>query len=438
MFLTSSPSQTVPENATASQLMRIAAEILSQLPPRSCVLLRPLSEPFDSSKDDIDLLISESARQQLLQIAFERAVSGDCHLRIIRHRSDKVQLVLWSPDCTIQLRLDLWTIFAQMALRPEYRIPAEQILMLAEPRSAHGTAIYLSEAVASLPPDIEFCIYVQHLEFKHKSVAAPRVQLRLMALKSRLIDQCDSEICYLFESLHQMLQTETISRAILLQTHMHLLRELTDRTGMPRQHASRQSASIRVTAELQRFFQRQFPAVSVDGSDGVGKTTLLQTMASTAADSVRLVTGKKLYRRSWTYQILSGTARRLNVCSRRRFDELLAIPIVVRAALAFWLLLVSQLARNKCGLLAGLFLHSRSAPKQRRAEKQIVTDRSIPGFLIQHRMSDHPRRHNAGRLLRLLIPPVRRVIIVSPFQQLQQRKAEMTEEGHQRYQWLLF
>ncbi|MCA9060625.1 MAG: hypothetical protein KDA85_19070, partial [Planctomycetaceae bacterium] len=339
------PPHLLSESSDAlDDLFRLAAELLSQLPRRSCVLLRPVVEPFDPEREDVDLLISEVARQQLLQQAFEAAERGRCHLRIVRHREDKVQLTLYSLNGNTALKFDLWTVFAQMALRPEYRIPAEQILNLAVPSDCRIRGDRLRDSVASLPPDVEFCIYVQHLESRKRSITSPQVQLRLMALKSRLIDQCDSEISYLFESLHQLLQTDRISRTILLQTHMHLLREVTDRSGLPRQHKPRASSSARAAAEIQRGVQRIVPCVAIDGSDGAGKTTLTRELAQLFPQTIDVVSGKKLYRRSWTYQILGGLICRLTRCSRESLDEFAVRPLVARAALAHWQLLARRYA----------------------------------------------------------------------------------------------
>ncbi|MBC7965565.1 MAG: hypothetical protein H7Z17_06505, partial [Fuerstia sp.] len=177
----------------ASCLVAALNELLRAVDGR-VVLLRPLTACFDSQRDDIDLLLIEPQREQLLRAAFLHCTSGRIHSRIQQSSPAKAKLILWTIDCSQKLMIDLWTSFDQL-LRHRHRcIPADRLLntlTAAVPgmdahQSDPSCENQLIPALRQLPPDIDLCLLIQHLATKGRKLTTSAERERIARACERL------------------------------------------------------------------------------------------------------------------------------------------------------------------------------------------------------------------------------------------------------------
>ena len=382
------------------------------------ILLRPLPLDFDHQRDDIDVLLSQAQRQQLLRAAFAHCLHRDIHCRIQQSSPSKTRLVLWTLDASQKLMIDLWTEFDQFPLHRHHRIPADRLLN-ALTESANNKI----PALHHLPPDIDLCMLIQHLVRKRKILRSPDVTYRIAFACDRLKSWSpESEPQYLSRDLLHSLRNvaDRLPQAIVITPNFiaiaqeYLLSRLTNVPGNRGLQILERRNWKSVVTGLRKTILQSRPTVAFVGSDGAGKSSVVSAIAEQQRDITPLV-AKKLYRRSLIYRLVSGVVQRLVGINRDRFDSSVSIPITIRALMASW---VHTIIRSK-----------RQTP---------VLDRSIASFLIVNRKSDLPRTSIAAIWIEPLIPPVTSVLLTVQHSELKRRKNEMSAPGHETYQRLLF
>ncbi len=382
------------------------------------ILLRPLSQNFDHQRDDIDVLMSNDQRQQLLRAAFTQCLQKKLHCRVEQSSPSKTRLTLWNVDASRKLMIDLWTDFDQLPLRRHHRIPADR-LRNALTESANDQI----PALHHLPPDIDLCLLIQHLAKKRKLLNSRGVRHRISFACDRLKSwspESDPR-CLPLDLLRSLRSVaDRLPQAIVVtpnsiavaQEYLFLrLANVPGNRGLQILESRKRRGVL--TAGRIAILQRR-PAIAFIGSDGAGKSSVISAIAEKQLTVVPLV-ARKLYRRSLIYQLASGLAKRLLGTNRDRFDSFVSIPIALRALTAAWghAILRSQ----------------RHTP---------ILDRSVASFLITDRKTDLPRTSSAATWLEPLVPPVTSVLLALPHSELICRKNEMSAPGHETYQRLLF
>lgn len=382
------------------------------------ILLRPAPQCFDHNHDDIDLLLTEFQRQQLLNAVFAKCVQSEIHCRIQQCSPSKTQLILWNRDASQKLMIDLWTDFIQLPLRRNDCIPADRLLN-ALTESAYDTI----PALHHLPPDIELCLLIQHLAKKRKPLASPRVQHRIALICNRLKawepESTSLQVTYLLlpnlrEIAERLPQAMFLAPKSIAATHDYLVQRLSNVSGnrglqiLERRKRPAASTQIRKAVLVNR------PSIAFIGSDGSGKSSVVAALAEQRPNVAPLV-AKKLYRRSLIYQMASGLMKRLSGTARDNFDSYASVPITLRALAALWL---------------------RSLIPAKR--QTTLLDRSVASFLIKDRKTDLPRLSRGSTWIESLVPPTTSVLLTLSHSELVHRKNEMSAPGHETYQRLLF
>ena len=416
------------------------------------VLLRPLTACFDSQRDDIDLLLTEAQREQLLRAAFLHCTRGRIHCRIQQSSPSKAQLILWTIDCSQKLMIDLWTSFDQLPGHRRSCIPASPLLNslsaavpgIDSDQSDLDAAGRKIAALRQLPPDIDLCLLIQHLATKRRNLTTSTERERIVRACERLAlwspEQTYQQVPHdLWAALRDV--AELLPRAITLTPKYIALSEdyLIQRLacvpinrGLP--ILERRSRRGMMTG-LRKAILRHRPAVAVIGSDGAGKSSIVATLESQQPQTTAAV-AKKLYRRSLTYLVFSGLMKRLCGTDRGSFDDHLAPFITLRASAAGWI--------RMCLPLKAWSKRKQTIPDQKRRipnrelPRTAILDRSIASLLITERKSDTPTLTHAATWIESLVPPVTSVLLTLPHSELIRRKQEMSAPGHDRYQRMLF
>ena len=442
--LTRADSSSIP----ATCLFAALNELLRAVDGR-VALLRPLTKCFDSQREDIDLLLTESQREQLLRAAFANCTRGRIHCRIQQSSPAKAQLILWTIDCAQKLMIDLWTSFDQLARRRHSCIPADRLLSTLT-ASVPDDQIHTNEripALCQLPPDIDLCLLIQHLATKRRRPTTSIDRQRIAHASERLAswspEQSSLQVpddlrAALRDVANQLPRTIIITPKSIALSEDYLLQRLawvrTNR-GLPvLEHRRRRG----LMTGLRKSVLRHRPTVAVIGSDGAGKSSVVAALTLLHPHATSVV-AKKFYRRSLTYQFVSGLIKRLRGTDRAMFDENTAPLITLRAIAAAWI-----------SMCLPFNPWSKSRPSV--ADKQIlisdhglseslhftILDRSISSFLITNRKSDAPNQTHGATWIESFVPPVTSVLLTLSHSDLTRRKQEMSAPGHDTYQKILF
>ena len=469
-------------SSPATCLLTVLNELLRAVDGR-VALLRPVTGGFDSHRDDIDLLLTETQRQQLLRATYAHCMSGQIHCRIQKYSPAKAQLVLWTINCTHKLMIDLWTSFDQLPRRRHSCIPAERLLSTLT-ASLPDAQIHANEkipALRRLPPDIDFCLLIQHFAAKRRRVATPAVRERIALACERLASWSPELISQhvphdplvaLRAVADQLRRAAIITPQIVASSDEYLVQRLwhvPGNRGLPVLETRRCRGRM---TELRKTILKHRPTLAVIGSDGAGKSSVVSALALQQPNSTSVV-AKKFYRRSLTYQFISGLVKRFRGTDRGRFDDSTAPLITLRAAVALWIdmcfpyhvrsktrpsvaaedsLVTAHKLRTETEISGARFHRAGhvinvphvlnttviSAPVLNKSAHTTILDRSIDSFLIIDRKSDTPHLTRFATWIERLIPPATRVLLTLPHADLTGRKQEMSAPGHDIYQRLLF
>jgi thymidylate kinase len=442
----------------SADLLTLLNDFLLRVTDGPMVLLRPLPMDFDFRRDDVDLLLTELQRTELLQTIFNATAAGQLHMRVRQASEEKVQICLWNLSCTSSLTVDLWSAFTQLPNHPRRVIRADCLLTIAVAETAGLRLGRMSldsplSATIRMPADIDLCLLILHLVSKKKQLTSPVVRHRLLLAFDRLrrvsLDETDSlpflsEISLLLNSAEPLLDSVSIPSQLVRDVEAHLLKRIqsfSDETCEPiPKHRGRRV----YPAKTRRWLMKRVPCLAVVGSDGAGKSSVCRSLAESSQIDFEPCVGKKLYRRSLMYQLLSGLAKRIVGIGRGDFDDLMAGWIALRASLSLWNHFVyrpavgTDFASQEAGAFGRAADEAFPLHQKPHCRTTLLLDRSVASFLIVDRKTSDPQLLRSATWLERLIPPVTTLLLVVPFRQLAKRKQEMSSQGHERYQQLLF
>ncbi|HQX51184.1 MAG TPA: hypothetical protein PLR25_14815 [Planctomycetaceae bacterium] len=436
--------------ARMASLLQTLNELLRAVDSR-VVLLRPLTASFDSQSDDLDLLLTESQRQQLICAAKAACHQGQIHCRIRQTVAAKAELTLWTIDCSQRLMIDLWTSFDQLPHQQRKSISATRLLntlspltLHSETNPAHEAADPRIPALRQLPPDIDLCLLLQHVSKKSKSLSVRTVRERITAACGRLAvwspDPATMSVPHdmlaaLRELARELDNAIIITRNNIALTERYLVLRLAAASGNRGLRILEPRRSRRLLTDLRKAIMKRLPCLAVIGSDGAGKSSLVKAFAK-QQPTVQPVVAKKFYRRSLSYQIITGLFKRLGGLDRGVFDDRCASIVTLRAIPAAWIKLLLRL--NPFSRNSKPVPPSPSIAERARIPEAMILDRSVSSFLIADRKSDTPTLTCGATWIESLIPPVTSVLMMMPWDELTRHKQELSACGHEQYQRLLF
>jgi len=379
---------------TSEQLIRC----IDQMHNGSWQFIQLRGTTFDKTcinSDDIDLLGTSNSVDALLEEAFKWVREGLCHVHVSSRRIDKTEFSLYSIDGRYCAKFDLWVNLWQINDRKScLRYPACSKFVSEE-----------SSSIKRLPVDLEACVYVQHLQAKNKKISGRSAQMRLTDYISACEKLNHDEIVAV---LSRILKAGTLSIDDCHTTLDYLL------TRVELYSPSRFDRSLdlfrRKVREVALAAPRKTKLISVMGCDGAGKTTLAHAIKDQFDTVTGVFTGKHLYRKSYIHKAAVIFIRPLLFQSRENFDERLAPLVYLRACLGIYIRYWRQ--GNKGVLLI---------------------DRSIVDFLYLNRKTDHPSFCRLQILTKLFGKRIPTVHCLVSYANLAQRKLEMSQAGHSKY-----
>jgi hypothetical protein len=341
--------------------------------------------------DDVDLLGTRDSVDALCRAAFDWARAGDCHFRIDERNRRKVRFTLISMDGSERLELDIWLELWQVDRRTRCLTYLNCEPLLSGPPAA----------IRRLPIALEACVYVQHLVSKNKDITGSSATERL----GRYITACgESGHAALSAGLERILREKEIDATTLAE----FLAPLEAAVPMPSGQSELAKLSEKI-ADGWLGMPRRLSIISVMGCDGAGKTTLAGKIAEDCDTFRGVFTGKHLFRKSFIYKLSVIFIRPLLFQSREKYDETMAPLVYLRGSLGLRLKLLNA------------------------SQRILLIDRSLVDFLMIDRKTDHPRFSRCLWLSRFFGRRIPVIHCVLPYEELVERKDEMTRAGHDSY-----
>lgn len=428
-----------PERPVGSDLLALLNEWIGKNRSGSAILLRalPEREVLRSRNQDVDLLVTSEQASELLRLAYEDVQNGCCHVQIeSRHRS-KIQLILWATDTSERLSIDLWLEWNQTLSR---RVISASALQEITESSTKDSDVVLPN-VSKLPDETELALLVLHIVTKKRGVISAINRRRLFQLIQRLEtgDWNLLDLQNLVTSVRNDLakskgwcepsvvsgQTGWIAEALLRSRLKHGSRSnppLLSRASNSVKNGLMSAIRFLGRAARRILSQSQCPTLAFIGSDGCGKTSLTALVCAAHSGKWKTVVGRKLYRRSLLYSVLSSVTRSVFKIPRSDFDDRLAAILSFRAMMVCWVMLFWLRIRNVVAC----------------SKQGLVLDRSPESMLVTGRRLGEPAAAWGSRFVEFFAPPLRQVLLLVPFEVLSNRKQELSASAHEQYQRLLF
>lgn len=389
--------------ATSPALV-VLRRILADPAASGLVQLRPKSLDSAFDGNDYDFLSNLETHAGLLArlqaIAKEEGVSflfDEAH-------SSKTHVQLWEPRRGVAIEIDFWKEHVLRAASPG---PARYV------RHDDVAAVLVrgedGEARAQLPAEVEWLLYVIHLDTGNKDLTAPSVRERLGHYREALSDSPQTRL------LEQLAELES-SSADLSRLAAEAL-SLLEKTGVRiRPRALEDDLGVRVGNAIRRRVHARLhhPVVAFVGPDGSGKTTIIDALRREEDATGELCIFKHFFRMTRPYAFVSTRAP-----AYRRLDDNLADE--KWSGLWFWVAWLQYPREMKLGRRRG----------------RVFLDRYFHDLLIQ----DVRREGGAARLgfwrrrwARLFPLPDAIVQLSAPEKTLRARKEEISVENIRRYE----
>ncbi len=355
--------------------------------------------PESADRGDVDFLGTRGSIEALSDAVLCWVRAGDCHMRLASRNRCKTTLTLFSTDGKHRIDFDLWVELWQLHAKSVCLRYAD-----CEPLLSSQTG-----SIRRLPLAVEAAVYLHHLVSKRRDVTLPGAAKRLEGYRGACLRANLGELA---DAVGSVIQGRCITPATLAVANRIL--DSTLKTAWRSNARNRFGQGLHGLRAGMLSGPRPPRILSLMGCDGCGKTAQAECLKSGGGCVEAVFTGKHLYRKSLLYKLAVIVIRPLLFQKREAFDETLAPLIYLRACLGLQL----KLWRRRRGLL--------------------VMDRSLMDFLMVDRKSDTPTLCRSRWLADAFGRRIPTVHLILPYEQLVQRKKEVTEAGHARYDAAMF
>jgi hypothetical protein len=366
------------------------------LGPWTFIQLRgtPLS-PAYIDDDDCDLLCDIQAINSLFRTIYSWVLEGKCHVHIASRRPDKYELCIYSIDGCHRFKCDLWINLWQLD-KGRRKLVFADCLQFIVPQGSQ---------IKRLPIELEAALYIQHILTKRKTIHKPSTKQRLKQYIDELkTNDNENLVSHLQEILNSGKASDNDNQFTLkiIDSNIHPKNKSNPIDTLKKIRNKLHEASLAAP--------RKTKLISIMGCDGVGKTTLANTLSDSTPYITRVFTGKHLYRKSIIHKLAVIFIRPLLLQSREKFDESLAPWVYIRACI-------------------GIRIRHWKQP----ANTVLLIDRSIFDFLYLDRKTDQPKFSRFKFLSRAFGKRIPTIHCIASHDNVSKRKLEITAKGHTMY-----
>lgn len=287
---------------------------------------------------DYDFIISEIDLQKFLKLIFQTCTQEAINFTIVKAKFGKTQIHFYDTSSDRYITFELWNHL-------EVKDPANntQRYVLWEDIES-----YVKETLHDgyrLEKEVEALYYISHLATKNKNVNTPEIKERIQYYHYFTED---NEIISLYD---QLVKDPSELRKIAIVANTMLV---TNGILFPakNQIKSNEIKKLRLKIAIYRFwnhFYRRFKVIPLVGPDGVGKTTLIESVKSKNPKKIKYYRFKRLFRRSIIYTILHKfwEVTSCNEYAKNQIDDVYAYWIFWIAKLRFPFFLFYNLFNRK-------------------------------------------------------------------------------------------
>ncbi len=407
------------ENTTTAvdTFHRLLEKVRSKQLPLISLRPKEISENA-AYEGDYDLFLPPEYMNELFEIVFDLAVEGGSSFTINRYKHGKAVIILHNRADNRSIFLEIWNMLS-------VKDPYKKTIRYIYPEQLKSHIVFADNREASFSLEIEALYYLSHLHTGAKKTSTPLVRYRISHYETALA-QAGSAYAIWFRDLSEgTIDIKTAAhRANMELADKEVLFLRTDIGAVIRETKTKAASSAR---RMKRQWLQSLKTVPVVGPDGVGKTTIIESLLSKASVKIGYFRFKKLFRSSPFYRlafpllrgVLNREFRGERFIGKTEVDDRFA-SIVFFNALLF---LPFRILINR---LAG---------------KVIFVDRYFHDYLltdVRLRREKAGLRKNWRGWLRLIPNPYWFIHLDASAEVILSRKTELSEEGILAYRYGVF
>jgi hypothetical protein len=364
------------------------------------VLLRPKSlQAASIFAGDIDFLCDPTCLDEILIQLHACCCRNERSFTVHRRKLEKTQVLIFDEHPGQRVCLDLWT---ELDVKGPGVTRRDSI-----PYDALEPEIEEDDGAFSLPPVLGALLYLGHLCTKKREFREPEVEQRLSWFHERIPD-AESRWKEVLAGIHD-------------QSSLH---------AAATEALSELKASGRIRRSFRHYLRKQVYRVSrrrtarrkfwaIVGPDGSGKTTIIDLAFQMSGGRIRHYRFKRLFRRSWIYQLALPHLR-------RKAEERHGAPLEKNQVDDRFHLFLFRVSLLRAPLMTGPRLsgHIRAV------------DRYYPDLLLTGgRFQDRPLQPDPHWQRRLALVPVPRLYLQldAPTATIRRRKSELSDADIDAY-----
>lgn len=305
-------------------------EIINKLQEEKVNLIQIRYKEFNKKtvyNGDFDYLLSKEDEGSFLNILFEVCKKNNTSFTINRRKYGKLNILLQKDDGSDSIELDIWNALeVKDKSKKMYYIFFNKIEKFVDN--------------FKLKRDIEAVYYLSHIYTKKKDIQNPEVKLRL----KYYIDI----LGYDFNEIKNILQN--ILNGDSIDTYIDNVLKILQENDLYNYKDSEQNKYkfLKAYYNFKKSYIEYIKIIPFIGPDGVGKTTLIESIENQYRQKARYFRFKKLFRKSIIYNFIYFFKKRLNKnIDKNQLDDINNRVVVFSALCSYPILLIKSFLFKK-------------------------------------------------------------------------------------------
>jgi GTPase SAR1 family protein len=302
---------------TREELVAFLKEYLAQLQTMNIILTSLRFKPLEVTyafEGDYDFITSQSNIETITKTLFEMASERCLNFAINNVKFGKHMVYLFGQNEKDIIILEIWThLDVKFSKETLGYIFYEDLMPF---------LVQNEDTSSSLRIDIEALYYISHLQSKRKDLQVPLIQTRLNHYKTALQNQ--KEISSLFEAL---LKEPLTLHKIAHKANTMLVEK---KVLFTKQDSSKykEEQKLRFNISKHRIYAqwlKKIKIIPLVGPDGVGKTSIIETIIKMSKNKIVYYRFKNLFRHSILYAFIKMFySKEFKSYPKNQYDDLLS------------------------------------------------------------------------------------------------------------------